>query len=60
MYAVFLKKDKNGNIIDSFTVIKNQVRKPISVKTCLKFINRPDVMLYGKNVEGSLVYAFKD
>jgi len=60
MYAVFLKKDKSGKIIDCFTVLKNRGRKPISEKTCQKFINRPDVMLYGKNVEGSLVYAYKD
>jgi len=59
MHTVFLKKDKKGNIIDCFTVLKNMVRKPITVKTCQKFISRPDVMLFGKNVEGSLVYSFK-
>jgi len=60
MHIVFLKKDKKGKIIDCFTVLKDMVtRKPISEKTCLKFINRHDVMLFGKNVEGSLVYSFK-
>jgi len=57
MNAVFLKKDKDGKIYDCFTLVRGMERKPISEKTCIKFINKPNVILFGKNVEGSFVYG---
>jgi len=56
MYAVFLKKDKEGKIIDCYTLVRMK-KKPISEEDCIKFINKPNVIYFGKNIEGSLVYG---
>jgi len=57
MNTVFLKKDKDGKIYDCFTHVRGMKQKPISEEACIKFINKPNVILFGKNVEGSLVYG---
>jgi len=57
MYAVFFKKDKDGKLLDCFGYERGMKKKPLSEKDCIKFINKPNVILFGKNVEGSLVYG---
>ena len=57
MHTVLLKKDKDGKISDCYTLLRNMKKKPLSEEDCVKFINKPNVKLYGKNVEGSFVYG---
>jgi len=56
MHTVFLKKDKDGKIFDCYTLVCMK-KKPLLEEDCIKFLNKPNVKYYGKNVEGSLVYG---
>jgi len=56
MHTVFFRKDKDGKLFDCYTLVRMN-KKPISEKVCIKFINKPNVKYYGKNVEGSIVYG---
>jgi hypothetical protein len=57
MHTVFFKKDKDGKLFDCFGYVRGMKKKPLSEEDCIKFINKPNVILFGKNVEGSLVYG---
>jgi len=57
MYAVYFKKDKNGKLSDCFGYVHGMKTKPLSEEDCIKFIKKPNVIYFGKNVEGSLVYG---
>jgi len=60
MHTVFFKKDKDGKLFDCFTLVHHMKKKPLSEGACIKFIQKPNVIYYGKNIEGSLVYGVKD
>ena len=57
MHTVFLKKNKDGKLYDCYTYVRGMEQKPLLEKDCIKFISKPNVKYYGKNVEGSLVYG---
>ena len=57
MHTVFFKKDKDGKLFDCFGYVRGMKKKPLSEEDCIKFIKKPNVIRFGKNVEGSHVYG---
>ena len=57
MHTIYFKKGKDGKLSDCFGYDRRMKKKPITEEACIKFINKPNVILFGKNVEGTLVYG---